>query len=125
MNRIAVAVAGTLTVPTLLAPPQKAQAASGGLAFVGTYSDPKHPGGTRTVVLLDNSKIGDYQLAEVRGGGGRGEPKEYVLPAVVIGDRAILIDFSPKGGPKDFTGVLDGKGIKFLMDGNRWPMISD
>uniref|UniRef100_A0A7S0C8P0 Photosystem II 10 kDa polypeptide, chloroplastic n=1 Tax=Proboscia inermis TaxID=420281 RepID=A0A7S0C8P0_9STRA len=94
-----------------------------GSAFVGTYSDPiNHPGGKRTIRLLDKV-VGDYQLAEVEGGGGIGEPKSYVLPAVLVGDRAIIIDFTPKGGPRDFTGVLDGKNIKFLRDGNKWPRI--
>ena len=103
--------------------PSKASAA-GAADFVGTYSDPiNHPGGTRTIKLLDG-KVGDYQLAEVLGGGGRGEPKEYVLPAVVVGDRAIIIDFSPKGGPRDFSGVLEKDGsIKFIRDGNRWPRL--
>ena len=74
--------------------------AAGAEAFVGTYSDPiNHPGGKRTIKLLDQ-KVGDYQLAEVLGGGGRGEPASYVLPAAVIGDRTIVIDFSPKGGPR-------------------------
>ena len=110
----------------LVALPSTPAAASGDAsAFVGTYSDPiNHPGGTRTITLLDY-KVGDYQLAQVEGGGGVGEPKSYVLPAMVLGDRAIVIDFSPKGGPRDFTAVLDGnKGIKFLRDGNKWPKIS-
>ena len=98
-------------------------AAADGAAFVGTYSDPNHPGGTRTVRLLEQ-RVGEYQLAEVAGGGGLGEPRAYVLPAVAVGDRALVIDFAPKGGPRDFTAVLDGKtGIKFLRDGNRWPRI--
>lgn len=108
----------------LLVSAAPATAATGVEAFVGTYSDPiNHPGGTRTVRLV-GEKLGDYQLAEVVGGGGRGEPAEYVLPAVIFGDRNIVIDFSvkPKYGPKDFVGVLDGKGnIKFLRDGNTWP----
>jgi hypothetical protein len=94
--------------------------------FEGTFSDPiNHPGGTRTIKLLDSaSSIGDYRLAKVEGGGGRGEPKSFILPAIVIGDRAIIIDFSPKGGPRDFTGVLDGEGnIKFTRDGNKWPRL--
>jgi hypothetical protein len=103
-----------------------ANAATGAEAFVGKYSDPvNHPGGTRTVRLVGD-KVGEYQLAEVFGGGGRGEPDEYVLPAVILGGRTIVIDFSvaPKYGPKDFVGVLDGKGnIKFLKDGNTWPRI--
>lgn len=97
-------------------------------SFVGTYADPiNHPGGKRTIRVVGN-KIGDYQLAEVVGGGGRGEPANYVLPAVVIGDRSIIIDFSvpPKNGPKDLTGVLDGnKGIRFLRDGNVWPRLEE
>ena len=89
--------------------------------FCGTYTDPiNHPGGTRTIRLI-GEKVGDYQLAEVEGGGGVGEPKSFVLPAVVVGDRAIIIDFSPKGGPRDFTGVIDKDGIRFPRDGNRWP----
>ena len=97
-------------------------------AFVGTFSDPiNHPGGKRTIRLLDSAKVGDYQLAEVVGGGGVGEPKNYVLPAAVIGDRTIIIDFSPKGGPRDFVGVIDGANgdIKFLRDGNRWPRLKE
>lgn len=93
--------------------------------FCGTYSDPiNHPGGKRTITLLDGQRTGDYQLAQVQGGGGIGEPENYILPAVILGDRSIIIDFSPKGGPRDFVGVLDGKDIKFPRDGNRWPRIS-
>ena len=65
-------------------------------------------------------------LVSVIGGGGRGEPKEYVLPAVIVSDRAVIIDFSapPKNGPKDFSGVLEKDGsIRFLRDGNRWPRL--
>lgn len=107
--------------PTAAANAATTQAAS----FLGTYSDPiNHPGGTRTITLIDGASTGDYQLAQVNGGGGRGEPKEYTLPAVIFGDRAIVIDFSPKGGPRDFAGVLESDGsIKFLRDGNRWPRL--
>lgn len=117
------AVAAAMASASLLSPaaPAMAAASKGAEAFVGTYTDPiNHPGGKRTIQLLDQ-KVGDYQLAEVRGGGGRGEPDNYVLPAAVIGDRTIVIDFSPKGGPRDFVGVLDNGDIKFLRDGNRWP----
>ncbi|KAL3766317.1 hypothetical protein ACHAWU_005709 [Discostella pseudostelligera] len=99
---------------------------SGAEKFCGTYSDPiNHPGGTRTISLIGSDDVvGDYRLAQVVGGGGIGEPKEFVLPAVVVGDRAIIIDFSPKGGPRDFTGVLENDGsIKFIRDGNRWPRL--
>eukprot|EP00584_Thalassiosira_punctigera_P003166 CAMPEP_0172540542 /NCGR_PEP_ID=MMETSP1067-20121228/11531_1 /TAXON_ID=265564 ORGANISM="Thalassiosira punctigera, Strain Tpunct2005C2" /NCGR_SAMPLE_ID=MMETSP1067 /ASSEMBLY_ACC=CAM_ASM_000444 /LENGTH=189 /DNA_ID=CAMNT_0013326421 /DNA_START=34 /DNA_END=603 /DNA_ORIENTATION=- len=108
-----------------LKPSSAVAANTGAQSFVGKYSDPiNHPGGTRTIKLVDGAIVGDYQLAEVLGGGGRGEPKDYVLLAVVVGGRAIIIDFSPKGGPKDFSGVLDNDGsIKFIRDGNRWPRL--
>ncbi|KAL3794588.1 hypothetical protein HJC23_008044 [Cyclotella cryptica] len=110
--------------------PSKAHAApiekGGASSFLGTYTDPiNHPGGKRTIQLMDGpSSTGDYVLAQVYGGGGVGEPKEFVLPAIILGDRAIIIDFSPKGGPRDFTGVLEKDGsIRFLRDGNRWPRV--
>lgn len=113
--------AGALSFLTAAAP---ADAATGAELFVGTYTDPiNHPGGTRTVRLVGDP-VGEYQLAEVLGGGGRGEPEKYVLPAAILGGRTIVIDFSvaPKYGPKDFVGILDGKSnIKFLRDGNTWP----
>ena len=94
-------------------------------AFVGTFSDPiNHPGGTRTIKLLEGQTSGDYQLAEVHGGGGKGEPENFVLPAVILGGRKIIIDFTPKGGPQDFEAVLDGKDIKFIRDNNVWPRVS-
>ena len=47
-----------------------------------------------------------------------------MMCVVIIGDRSIIIDFSPKGGPRDFLGILDGKDIKFIKDGNRWPRVN-
>ena len=107
--------------------------------FVGTYSDPMHPGGTRSITLL-NTKLGPFQLAKIVGGGGEGEPAIYELPAMVSpapGKKdawQITIDFSLKGGPKDFTGYWDSDGIKFPPTprqiergetaGNKWPKTS-
>ena len=130
------ALLGSSMLVGVVAPPTT-RAAAGSIAdagadpatrFCGRFSDPiNHPGGTRTISLIDDGAnvAGDYRLARVDGGGGRGEPREYILPAVIIGDRAIIIDFSPKGGPRDFTGVLDPKdgSIRFLRDGNRWPRL--
>lgn len=123
-RRGAVSIIAMAAVPNLATFKAQAAAQSSASAFLGTYSDPiNHPGGKRTIKLLGDGS-GDYTLAQVFGGGGIGEPKEYVLPAVILGDRAIIIDFSPKGGPRDFTGVLEKDGsIKFLRDGNRWPRI--
>jgi len=89
-----------------------------GAVFVGRYSDKNHPGGYREIKLLGDGR------AEVQGGGGLGEPKFYTLPATVRreGDlEYITIDFKPKGGPPNFTGVWDKDGITFLRDKNHWP----
>ena len=114
-RQFATGVAGfVLSIPTL---------ASASSLFEGKYSDPiNHPGGTRTIVTV-GEKVGGYQLAKVNGGGGKGEPTNYVLPAIILNDQSIIIDFSPKGGPKDFSGMLDGKNIKFTRDGNVWPRL--
>ena len=119
----AAASAATIVGGSIFAPATAdAAGPAGPEVFVGTFTDPiNHPGGMRTISLLEGKKVGDYQLAEVQGGGGRGEPENYVLPAAIIGDRTIVIDFSPKGGPRDFVGILDKGDIRFLKDGNRWP----
>jgi len=107
--------------------------------FVGEYTDPMHPGGTRQITLL-STQMGPYQLARVVGGGGEGEPLSYELPAMVApapgkaNQWQITIDFSPKGGPKDFTGYWDGTGIRFPPTprqiergnaaGNFWPQVT-
>jgi len=111
---------GVLSLPTtVLASPTS--------RFTGTYTDPNHRGGTRTVVLLQPPYPVPGYNAEVQGGGGRGEPASYVLPAKVgEDDKSIVIDFSvpAKRGPKDFEGVwVEGGGIKFTRDGNVWPKV--
>ena len=48
----------------------------------------------------------------------------WQLKGKVSGDDKIFIDFAPKGGPKDLTGVWEaGKkpGIRF-PDGNKWTL---
>ena len=45
---------------------------------------------------------GEFQPAQVNGGGERGEPASFQLDAMVqLPEKRITIDFSPKGGPKD------------------------
>jgi hypothetical protein len=94
--------------------------------YEGKYLDPiNHPGGTRTIKLTDEDGDKGFYKVTLTGGGGKGEPKNYTLPAQVSKDGSkIVIDFSPKGGPKDFVGVFDDelKGIRFTRDGNFWPM---
>jgi outer membrane biosynthesis protein TonB len=92
-------------------------------SFAGSFTDPNHPGG-KTTIRLTGQKVGDYILAEVIGGGGKNEPASYNLPAVLMGERTIFIDFTSKGGPRNFVGFLNKDGdIDFLKDGNRWSRI--
>lgn len=98
----------------------------------GTYTDPQnHPGGTRSIELSGTGFAG-YRLVTVKGGGGLGEPAAYELPGMIFtcpgnnqrgGKQCISIDFSPKGGPRDFQGYWDEekKGIRFVLDNNFWP----
>jgi hypothetical protein len=120
--------ARAIDVSSIAAPPLSAKS-----VFLGTYTDPvNHPGGTRTIELSGVGFAG-YELATVKGGGGNGEPASFELPAMVFncpgnaqqgGKYCITIDFSPKGGPKDFQGYWDEdkKGIRFVLDNNFWPM---
>ena len=96
--------------------------------FAGTYTDPvNHPGGKRVIKLtVDNrpAVLKGYKNAIVNGGGGKGEPKSYALPAYVNDKKGeIVIDFTPKGGPKDFVGKGEEGGIRFVRDGNFWPRV--
>ena len=96
-----------------------------GKVFEGRYTDPAHPGGFREITMLDEWKE-EYRLAEVKGGKGKGEPEHFTLKARA-GKRGltdyIIIDFSPKGGPKDVEGVWEGNGIRFPKDNNKWPQV--
>lgn len=87
--------------------------------FVGDYSDPNHPGGSRTVSLL-NEKVGVFRRAVISGNDGAGQP-QFDLPALVYNDQ-ITVDFRPKGGPDNLTGYWASNGIKW-PDGNKWPRV--
>lgn len=110
-----------------------AWAADEDLPLLGKFTDPiNHPGGTRFIELTGTG-FGGFQLAKITGGGGQGEPAQYELPAMISpcpgnvrAKLCITIDFSPKGGPRDFTGYWDAEklGIQFPVDGNFWPKVS-
>ena len=87
----------------------------------GRYSDPLHPGCTRTVSVTAG-KVTGADGAGSDGACKAGEPvKEWALAATFAKDgQSMKVDFSPKGGPKDVTGTWNGKdGITF-PDGNTW-----
>ena len=94
-----------------------------GKVFEGRYTDPNHPGGYREITMLDEWQ-GEMRLATCVGGKGKGEPEHFTLKAKA-GKRGntdyIIIDFSAKGGPKDFEGVWEKDGIRFPKDNNKWP----
>jgi hypothetical protein len=87
--------------------------------FAGSYSDPKHENCLRVVEVKGN-------VAMISGTDGSpacppdGAGKAWNLQGKINGDE-IFIDFTPKGGPKDMTGLWedDTPGIRF-PDGNKW-----
>jgi hypothetical protein len=92
--------------------------------FEGNYTDPD--GGIIRDISIKPTGIAGFRLAEVKSVGGDGEPT--TLPAmvgIVNGRQQILIDFSAKGGPRDYPAVLEtvnGKtGLLFLKDNQFWP----
>lgn len=93
---------------------------NGDCVYLGNYTDPNHPDGSRTITLLDEM-IGDKRMAQCKGNDDGVSP-DYILPAWINADMSIVIDFSPKGGPKDFNGSFTGNGITF-EDGNTWPWV--
>mmetsp|Transcript_31563 Transcript_31563/g.41806 ORF Transcript_31563/g.41806 Transcript_31563/m.41806 type:complete len:289 (-) Transcript_31563:82-948(-) len=97
---------------------------NGGCDYIGRYTDPNHEGGFRDISLKDEMD-GDKRLGVCIGTGGRGEPEHFELPCWINPDSSIVIDFSapPKGGPKDFVGLWDRDGIRFVKDGNKWPKV--
>ena len=89
--------------------------------FSGSYADPNHPNCVREVQVVDP------KLADVTGTDGTpgcppdGSGRKWSLVGKIDGD-SILIDFTPKGGPKDLKGVWESSpvpGIRF-PDGNLW-----
>ncbi len=81
----------------------------------GIYSDPNHPDGYR---IVRTSSGGNVMITLQDGPSG---------PVVeLVGIRAsngdILIDFSPKGGPKDLSASFKDDKLVF-PDGNAWPKL--
>lgn len=89
----------------------------------GSYSDPFHPNCQRVI------SVNGLSTATLKGTDGNpgckpgGAGKEWALDGKVDGN-TILVDFSPKGGPKDLKGVWEGNGIRW-PDGNKWTKETD
>ena len=82
----------------------------------GQYDDPNHPGCLRKITVKDD-------IVTIIGSDNVDGSKQWVLKAKEDAPGVIFVDFSPKGGPKDFSGMLEGKNIKFTRDGNVWPRL--
>ena len=82
--------------------------------FIGTYADPNHPKGYRTIAVNGAEAVIT----------GKDDPdaQEWIIKAKISGNE-IFADFSPKGGPKDLKGeykiVPAPSGIVW-PDGNKY-----
>ena len=97
--------------------------------FEGRYSDPNHPEGFRVISITGdlNTETG-LRDGTCVGSDRRSTEIDYTLPAMAGRSQdesdVIVIDFSPKGGPKDLKGTFEIDGIRW-SDGNKWPKVSD
>jgi hypothetical protein len=108
-------------VATISAAIMSAPLAVNAVDFSGSYADPFHPNCLREVQVVSPS------LADVTGTDGTpgcppdGSGRKWSLTGKIVDD-SILIDFTPKGGPKNLKGVWESSpvaGIRF-PDGNLW-----
>lgn len=88
-----------------------------------THADPNHPNCLRVIDVPEND--GTVKISGTDGNPGCSadvdDGKKWTLTGKVVDEKNIIVDFSPKGGPKNLKGVWDGTGIKWF-DGNKWNM---
>ena len=92
-----------------------------GINFGGSYADPNHPNCLREVRMITPSQAAVTGTDGTPGCPPDGSGRPWSLTGKVEQD-TILIDFSPKGGPKNLKGVWEPSpvpGIRF-PDGNLW-----
>ena len=116
-------IAAATAVGALLTLATAGGASAAPSAFVGEYADPKHPGCLRSI-------SGEGSVLDVTGTDGtpgcaNGEKqKPWSLKGEIVKipskETEILIDFSPKGGPKNLLGKLTPEGGILFPDGNTW-----
>ena len=99
---------GQSDVARLLATP--GQGESAGIRFAGTYSDPAFPGLPRKLQLAGTNVIIN--------GKDEKDGKEWKVKGKPYG-RALVLDFSSKGGEKDVIARWTGLGLSF-PDGSVW-----
>lgn len=99
-------------------PAENTLASNAPLTLGGVFSDPNHNGALRSV------DPGDAPGTVVITGDDAGDEKEWKLQGTFDAAQGkVLVDFSPKGGPKDLAGQVTAKGITW-PDGNTWRKVS-
>ena len=94
--------------------------------FSGPYADPKHPNCLRSIEVVTKSDVSVSGTDGTPGCPADGSGNPWKLSGSVSGS-TILVDFSPKGGPKNLQGIyVDSSsepGIQW-PDGNKWTRIA-
>ena len=86
--------------------------------FAGSYSDPFHTNCQRIIVVPTPNTAILYGTDGNPGCPVDGSGNSWELTGTIDGNN-ILVDFTPKGGPKNLKGTFDTDGIKW-PDGNKW-----
>ncbi|CAB9502888.1 expressed unknown protein [Seminavis robusta] len=89
--------------------------------LAGSYSDPKHPNCLRVIEIKDKGRAAVSGTDGTPGCPPDGSGRVWNLEGKVNGND-ILVDFTPKGGPKDLLGKWEEEapaGIRW-PDGNKW-----
>ncbi|CAK0846089.1 unnamed protein product [Prorocentrum cordatum] len=113
---------GLLAAPWAPAAPALAE----GPRWEGRYADPRHVGCKREIKANGLSlTISGTKGTPGPGCGASDTETAWTIPASIpsLESLDIVIDFSPKGGPKDLPAKWDGDGIKFA-DGNKWKKLN-
>ena len=79
------------------------------------YSDPNHKNMSRTVIYHKDKTVTVTGKDSIDG-------KPWIIKGSIDKNNIITLDFSLKGGPKNITGEVSDKKIKF-SDGNIWTVI--
>jgi hypothetical protein len=115
------AAVATLSVALLVGAAMPSAAHAMAIDFSGSYADPFHPNCQRHVEVVSPTRAAVTGTDGTPGCPPDGSGRPWALTGFIEGD-SILIDFTPKGGPKDLKGVWEPSpvaGIRF-PDGNLW-----
>merc|ERR1719498_901241 len=92
--------------------------------FEGKYSDPNHEECPRSIEVSGHEAVVKGADGEDGGDCKNGKTGEAFAVKGKIDGNQIIIDFSPKGGPKDLIGYWNGADLVF-EDGNKWHKTMD